>query len=232
MKIKNILLENKLKLYHKLGNKKYDITEDLLTTMMIGRNDKKEWIDLIKEIIWTEDNHSSFIYPYSKDEEFSIDNFSIWPFTIKDLKKTYYNIKPGDIVTNKKLKGIFVVSRYVTLDKRYENEYFKDDKAHLANHIVHFGNLLEVDGLMYDGRISGYNYGDYLFDNCTSYYDYKIIDYIPKEGEYLYYIRKAILGEIHWKDPSIIDKLWNSRVSIKYNAKNRDLYESWFKEYE
>lgn len=188
---------------------------------------REYWYDIIKNMIWKSDIENCYIA--AKDYE----GLSVLPFSLEDLKRNYFNIEPGDILTHRKYAGIYVADSYITLDKRFENKYCKDDKKKLAEKIIYFGNSVGCEGINKYGSLSGFEWGDYLINiDTASYHNFDHIDYIPKEGELFYYLRKSALGEIHWKDNWKWYKMIDKGIYINYKADHRKIYESWFKEYD
>ena len=195
--------------------------------------DREDWYDIIGSLIWTERGDHCYILSGPTEYE-DYGEFERLPFIKEDLKKDYYNIKPGDIVTHRKVGGIFVVNNYVPFDKRREEEYrAKDNMKDYAFCLAEFGNMVYCDGLNNKGIPTGFEWGDFtLNDTNSSRYNFIPLDYEPKEGELIYYLRKSILGEIHWKNSWAWDHLGTHKYHINYKADHRKVYESWFKEYD
>lgn len=191
---------------------------------------RSRWYDIIKNLIWKKEKDKSWILLPKNDQ---INGPEILFFTPEDLKKEYFDFKCGDILTHKKYGGLYIAHNYITIDKRYEKEYFENNKEEYTNKLMTFGNLITCDGLNKNGIPNGFEWGDFTInDNTSSYHNFEHLDYEPKEGEFLYYLKKSIKGEIHWKDEWKLDNLGRSKTHIKYNANHRKVYESWFKEYD
>ena len=150
------------------------------------------------------------------------------------------NLRPCNVTKEnirdlfRKVGGIFVVNNYVPFDKRREEEYkAKDNMKDYAFCLAEFGNMVYCDGLNNKGIPTGFEWGDFtLNDTNSSRYNFIPLDYEPKEGELIYYLRKSILGEIHWKNTWAWDHLGTHKYHINYKADHRKVYESWFKEYD
>ncbi len=191
---------------------------------------RKYWYNTIVPLLWDIQpkrngviiaNEEFDTYPYSDNTD------TLW-FNIEDLNKDIFDIEPGEIYTHKKYGGIFVADSYIPLDKRYEGSPY--DRAM-------FGSIVFGYGVAKDKRTYGFECGHHCLNGDESFYnDYTKINYTPIEGSFLYYIQKMIKKEItpNWNEDEYVNSIF-AYADFKYidinSTKEKQLYESYFKEY-
>ena len=196
---------------------------------------REYWYNIIKPLIWDLNPDTNGMIILNKDIDtfpftYTEDDIEYLGFNIEDLLKSEFDIEPCGFYTHNKLGGVFISNSYISLDYRYES-------TNIGYDIVHYGSVVEGIGVSDDGYSYGWEKGHYFLSESSAFYNnFSKINYIPKEGEFLYYIEKLFKRELTLKGKSSYNESIFGATSdlqmILGDSSNKEYFESFFEEYD
>lgn len=184
---------------------------------------RDRWYNIIKNLIWKENKKDHYcIINSDKIDNYpiSFDDF-VLAFNLDDLLKDQFNIESDKSYTHSKFGGICYCYDYLPLD--FRSKYNRDGhKISISGNIPSCLGISD-NGKFYDSSIIADTISD------SSYHNYKEVQYIPIEGEALFYIKQITIGKITDKNriDNFISYLMNSNKEFqKGDISNKDIFEN------